>query len=98
MRIAITAASVALALLPRLAAASAGGVASGGCGCHGNSGVEIQLDAASSIAPGQTVTLTALISGSGAEAGMFVQATTGTLSTISGQGLPRRLVNDGPST
>ncbi|MEM7157673.1 MAG: choice-of-anchor V domain-containing protein [Myxococcota bacterium] len=87
MRIAITAASVALALLPRLAAASAGGVASGGCGCHGGGSVGIDLDAASSIAPGQTVTMTTTISASAAEAGLFVQATTGDLATLSGQGM-----------
>lgn len=79
-----------LAVLPVTPAlASSGGVAGDGCGCHGSGEVGIDVSAsAMMISPGDTVTMTVTLSSpTAAEAGLFLEANAGQLSTLAGQGL-----------
>lgn len=72
------------------ALARSGGMPGGGCsGCHGTGDYDISVSTQPAvISPGSSVTVTVQIeSNTGAEAGIFVDANTGTLETIAGQGL-----------
>lgn len=89
-------AGLALGAWTETARAHSAGQPSGGCaGCHGSGDYDIAVSTSpQGFAPGQQVTVTVTItSPGGAIVGVFVDASTGSLSTISGQGLAS--INDG---
>jgi Putative metal-binding motif len=88
-RIAVAAALVAMWLLPATVAAHSGGVSGADCvGCHGGGEYAASVTASpANFGPGDNVTMTLTVNASGSVLGAFIGHSTGSLGSVSGQGM-----------